>query len=317
MDPTVFQRHKLLNWLQSTLMLSGMGGLVAVVGWLLAGEDGAWLALGLGVLMVVFSPRLSPRLVLRMYGAVPIEYSQAPQLYALVEELAQRAELPAVPRLYYIPSPELNAFTMGRPQEAVIAITDGLLRTMNLRELAGVLGHEIAHIRNNDVWVMNLADTLTRVTANLSLLGQLILLINLPLIMVTGEGVSWLAVLLLVFAPSLSALLQLALSRTREYDADLGAVELTGDPEALASALAKLERHNEGWLRRILLPGRGDPEPSLLRTHPPTRERIRRLMELARQQPRPTPPLTQARPATVELHGHFPQPRPRRQRWPF
>ncbi len=315
MDPTAVRRHKLLNWLQSTLMLSGMGGLVAVVGWLLAGEGGAWLALGLGALMILLSPRLSPRLVLRMYGAVPIDYPQAPQLHALMEALARRAELPTVPKLYYVPSPELNAFTMGRPQEAVIAVTDGLLRTLSLRELAGVLGHEIAHIRNNDVWVMNLADTLTRVTANLSLLGQLILLINLPLIMMTGQGVSWVAVLLLVFAPSLSALLQLALSRTREYDADLGAVELTGDPEALASALEKLEYHNQGWLRRILLPRRGDPEPSLLRTHPPTRERIRRLQELARH-PRQTAPLLQAPTTPLELHGPFPHPRPRR-RWPF
>jgi len=103
---------------------------------------------------------------------------------------------------------------------------------------------------------MNLADTLTRVTANLSFLGQIILFINLPLILMTGEGVSWLAILLLVFAPTLSALLQLALSRTREFDADLGAAELTGDPEGLASALAKLEAHQRGWLRRILLPCR-------------------------------------------------------------
>lgn len=289
MDPLALRRHKLLNWLQSTLMLSAMGGLMGLVGWLLAGPEGALWTLVAGALLIVFSPRLSPKLVLRMYGAMPLSPAQAPELYALVEALAQRARLPAVPRLYYIPAPEPNAFTMGKPDEAVIAVTAGLLRTMNLRELAGVLAHEITHIRNNDVWVMNLADTLTRVTANLSFLGQIILFINLPLILMTGEGVSWLAILLLVFAPTLSALLQLALSRTREFDADLGAAELTGDPEGLASALAKLEAHQRGWLRRILLPRRSDPEPSLLRTHPPTQERIRRLMELAHRPQTATP----------------------------
>ncbi len=315
MDPDALRRHKLLNWLQSTLMLSGMGLLMGLVGWLLAGPEGALWTLLAGALLIAFSPRLSPKLVLRMYGAVPLTRQQAPELYALVEELARRAELPAVPRLYYVPAPEPNAFTMGKPEEAVIAVTIGLLQTMNLRELAGVLAHEITHIRNNDVWVMNLADTLTRVTANLSFLGQIILFINLPLIFMTGQGVSWLAILLLVFAPTLSALLQLALSRTREYDADLGAAELTGDPEGLASALAKLEAHNRGWLRRILLPGRSDPEPSLLRTHPPTQERIRRLLELARR-PQDIAPLPAfLRKDRLPLSGKLPMHRPRRRRF--
>ncbi len=314
MDAAALRRHKLVNWLQSLLMLGGLGGLVALAGWLLAGPEGAWLAVAMGAVLVLLSPGLSPRLVLRSYGAIPIERRQAPQLHALVEELARRAGLPRVPRLYYIPSPILNAFAVGRPGDAAIAVTDGLLRTMNLRELAGVLGHEISHIRNDDVWVMNLADTLSRVTANLAFVGQIFLFVNLPLLVLTGTAIPWGGLLLLVAAPLVSALLQLALSRTREYDADLGAVELTGDPEGLASALAKLERQHRRWWQRVFLPGRGDPEPSLLRTHPPTQERIRRLLELSRRMPE-APPLASARAAMLELSPELRPSAPRRRRW--
>jgi heat shock protein HtpX len=127
---------------------------------------------------------------------------------------------------------------------------------------------------------MGVADVFSRGTSLLSLVGQLLLVLNLPLVLFSEVSFNWFAILLLVFAPSLSALAQLALSRTREYDADLNAARLTGDPESLARALARIERTQGGWWERIFLPGRRIPDPSLLRTHPQTRERVERLMAL-------------------------------------
>ncbi|RMF55686.1 MAG: peptidase M48, partial [Calditrichaeota bacterium] len=139
------------------------------------------------------------------------------------------------------------------------------------------------HIAHNDLHVMALADMISRTTHMLSLMGQFLLLFNFPLILLGEVTVPWLFIILLIFAPTVSALLQLALSRTREYDADLEAVNLTGDPEGLASALAKMEQLQVSFWERIFLPGRRIPEPSLLRTHPRTEERIRRIMELEKK----------------------------------
>jgi heat shock protein HtpX len=144
-----------------------------------------------------------------------------------------------------------------------------------------VLAHEISHIRSNDIWVMTLADTVSRLTGGLALMGQLLLFINLPLLLFGAAAISWWAILLLLFAPTISLLLQLALSRTREFDADMDAVEITGDPLGLASALRKLDRHQRGLWQRLLFPGRHTPDSWILSTHPSSEERIRRLAELA------------------------------------
>jgi heat shock protein HtpX len=295
MNPELLLRHKLVNWVQSTLMLGGMGLLAAALGYLIGGVWLMLLTAGVGVLLLAFGPRVSPRLLLAMYDARRMDPYTAPEIYALTEELARRAELRRTPTLYYVPSRMLNAFTVGRPDEAVIAVTDGLLRHLNLRELAGVLAHEISHVRNNDMWVMGVADLVSRMTSFFSLVGQVLLLVNLPLIVFTEATIPWLALVLLIFAPTIAALLQLALSRTREYDADLDAARLTGDPAGLASALAQLEQSQGGWLERIFMPGRRDPNPSLLRTHPPMDNRIRRLLALVRghaRLPRSLPAVT-------------------------
>jgi heat shock protein HtpX len=160
-------------------------------------------------------------------------------------------------------------------------VTDGLIRQLGLRELIGVLAHEVSHVRSNDLWVMGLADMFSRATSILSLLGQMLLLINLPLLLFSAATmINWWVILLLIFAPTLASLAQLALSRTREHHADLNAVQLTGDPDGLASALVRIEQTQGGWLERIFLPGRGVPAPSVLRTHPETSERVERLMAL-------------------------------------
>jgi heat shock protein HtpX len=174
----------------------------------------------------------------------------------------------------------VNAFTVGRADQSAIAVTDALLRVLNSREVVAVLAHEISHVRSNDIWVMSLADMFSRMTSLLSMFGLLLLFVSLPLAMLAEVSINWFAIALLIVAPNLSALAQLGLSRTREYEADLNAVRLTGDPEGMASALVRIERASGAWLERIFLPGRGIPDPSLLRSHPSTESRIGRLREL-------------------------------------
>lgn len=280
MKATVWRRHRLLNGLQSLLLLGAMAAILSGLGWVVAGESGIFWALAGGVALVLFSPGFSPRLVLRMYAARALGPTEAPELHGLLATLAERAGLPTTPELYYVPSQMLNAFAVGTRSHSAVAVTDALLRALSPRELAGVLAHEMSHVRHSDMWVMGLADLFSRMTSLFSSFGQILLLLNLPLLMFSEYRVSWTAILILVFAPTLSALMQLALSRTREYNADLGAVELTGDPRGLAMALEKMERYQGRFIEQIFFPGRRVPDPSLLRTHPATKERIRRLLVL-------------------------------------
>jgi len=279
-DNETWLQHAWQNRLQSLLLLAVMACFLALLGWLLWGQDGVVILVSAGLAGVLLNSSISPRLVMLLYGASPVRPDQAPALWKALEVLSDRAELPAIPQMYYVPSQMLNAFAVGTRRHSAIAVTDGLVRQLDLRELVGVVAHEVSHVRNNDLWVMGLADMFSRTTSLLSLLGQFLLLLNLPLILLSKISVSWLAIFLLVFAPNLSALAQLALARTREFNADLNAARLTGDPDGLASALMKIERAQGGWLERVFMPGRRVPVPSLLRTHPETEERVRRLMEL-------------------------------------
>ncbi len=280
--------HKLRNILHSAILLAGMCLIAASCAWILWGVEGMLWALAGFALAAALSPTVPASFVLSLYRARPLARSDFPPGYAVLDELSRRAGLPATPRLYYLPSSLLNAFAVGNRRSAAIAVTDGMLRHMNLRELRGVLAHEVSHIANQDLWIMNLAATMSRATTLLSYIGMFLLFINLPLIATGAVTVPWALVLLLLFAPTLMSLLQLALSRSREYDADLEAARLAHDPRGLASALLKLERYQGPFWESVLLPGRRVPEPSLLRTHPPTEERVRRLMDLGQAQPAPT-----------------------------
>lgn len=191
-------------------------------------------------------------------------------LIKLVEELGQRVGLEKPPKLYYLP---IRCDECLSRNEAAIALSDGLLRRLEWRELNGVLAHEMMHIVNQDTRLMAFADLAGRLTGFLSITGQILLLINLPLMILGQATIPWLPILLLLLAPTLSTLIQLALSRSHEYEADLGAVELTGDPLGLASALNKLEMPRHGLLERIFHPGPRIPDPSILRSHPPTHRR--------------------------------------------
>ena len=282
-------RHQLLNFAQSVLLLAGM----AVIGWIvvsaIAGPGMTLAIVGGSIFGLLMSPGLPRHILLQAYKARRLTARDFPEGVAILEELSRRAGLPRVPEFYYIPSELPNAFAMGRPEESAVCVSDGLLRLLNRRELAGVLAHEVTHIVNRDLWIMGLADAMSRAVSLASWFGQTLLLLNLPLIMAGVAHVPWQVPLMLIFSPTIMALLQLALSRTREYDADRGGAELTGDPEGLASALLKLERRMGRFWEEMFLPGRRIPEPSLLRTHPPTEERVRRLREMAGASAMPPP----------------------------
>ena len=279
LDVRDLRQQRRRNVLHGLALLAGMVGVLSVTAWLLAGSQGL-VAVGVaGLVLLLLRPQVPTSVVLRMYGAVPLPARAAPELHRLVAALADRAGLPATPRLHYVPSRLLNAFAVGRPDEAAVAVTDGLLRGLDGRELAGVLAHEISHVRADDLWVMSLADVLTRLAHALAYAGLVLLALGLPLLQAEATDIVLVALTLLAL-PTVVTLLQLALSRSREYDADLEAARLTGDPVGLARALAILERaHGRGW-ERILAPHRRGPDPLLLRTHPPTEQRIQRLRAL-------------------------------------
>lgn len=303
MKQDVVVSHDFRNWLHTVLLLGSMLALLALLGWLVGGQTGIIWSVVLGAILVFFGQQVSPQLVLRMYRARPLSAAEAPELYRIMEELARRAQLPFVPVLYYIPSQMLNAFAVGTRRNAAIGLTDGILRGLNLRELTGVLAHEMSHIRNNDMRSMNIADVISRITNFFSTFGKLLLLFNFPLILMGSATVSWWAILLLIIAPFISGLLQLALSRTREFDADLDAIQLTHDPVGLMNALQKLEYYATNMWQQILFPGRGVPDPSIFRTHPHTKDRIARLQEL---NPQPYQPVAPAQ-APFVLPGNFNQ----------
>jgi heat shock protein HtpX len=281
MSPAKVLGRRLSNALQTALLLGAMALLAGYLGWALLGAGGLVAAAVVALLFFAFAPRVSPRVVLRLMGAAELHPEQAPGLYRLLAALSQRAGLERMPRLFYLPTRVLNAFAVGRREDAAITLTDGLLRRLEGRELAGVLAHELAHVRSNDVWVMTLADLVGRITGTLSFFGLALLFVWLPISLFSGGGLPLLPILVMIFAPTLSAMLQLALARTREYDADLAAVELTGDPRGLASALNTLEKLQGGWMERLFMAR----VPKWLRSHPHSDERIQRLLELEAERP--------------------------------
>ncbi|MGC9325411.1 MAG: zinc metalloprotease HtpX [Desulfomonilia bacterium] len=282
-----FASGKLVNKLHTLLILSGMVGLFALLGWMIFGTMGIVWAVVIALVLFFTTPKISTPMVLRMYGAKKLSYADAPGLYDIVRELSRRSGLKAAPLLSYVPSRVMNAFSVGTQTNSAIALSDGILRYLNSREIAGVLAHEISHISSNDLKLHSLADVFTRITSTLSFFGQILILFYLPVAIFSQARVPLLFILVLIFAPSLSMLLQLALSRTREFDADLTAARLTGDPKALASALMKMDRYERSIWDLIFLPGRKVPQPSILRTHPHTKERVERLLAMVEDQEEP------------------------------
>lgn len=297
--------HKSRNLRHSVMLVAAMAGLLALCGYLVFGLWGAAIALVVAAGLAVFAPKVPPAAVIRMYRGQPATPRNSGRLLEIVAVLSERAGLAQVPETYIIPSATLNAFATGTRDHAAIAITEGLLRRLDLRELTGVVAHEISHIENNDLRTMALADALSRVTQTLSFAGIVMVVTTLPLALFGQASVPWLAALVLYLAPTLGSLMQLGLSRAREYDADLEAAMLTGDPAGLAQALEKVDQRRGAFWEDLIYMGRRTPQPSLLRTHPPTEERVRRLLDL-RLRPEFPPLMWPEREPQITLVGFGP-----------
>jgi heat shock protein HtpX len=259
-----------------------MAALTGFVGYRIFGPTALVFAGIFGAGIAIAAPKLSPRMLVSSGRVRMLEYGDAPRLYGIVSELSRRAKLPEVPRLGYMESRLANAFTTGSKNDSAIVVSSGLLRRLNERELSGVLAHEIAHLRNGDLRLTALADAVRRITGLMSRAGLLFLFFSLPMIIFSPSySFPGGLILLLLAAPTLSMLLQFSLSRGREYNADLGAAELTGDPLGLASALEAIAYPTIRFMD-YYFPVRKQEEPSMFRTHPPTQERIRRLVEMTR-----------------------------------
>lgn len=280
----VRRRQKVRNVAQGFLLLAAMATTATLLAWLLLGPQALpWLAT-MGVLVALLRPRIPTRWLLSQHGAQLLTPEAAPRLHRIVLDLAARAGLEKAPDLYYVPSPIPNAFTVGHRADSALAVTDGLLRILDDRELVGVLAHELSHIRNGDTTLMWISDLISRMAATLATLGAWSVLLALP--MSVGLGATPLLIsAAFVTIPTLLALMQLAFSRSREYDADLDGAWLTGDPEGLARGLLALEQAEGRAPMHLLGPVPPTRVPVLLRTHPSTTDRVRRLRELTPMTP--------------------------------
>lgn len=276
----------MFNWIKTTLLMAAIMALFGIVGGMLGGRSGMMLALLFGGAMNLFSYWFSDAMVLKMYNAQPVDEYSAPQFYNMVRELTRRAGLP-MPKVYIIDEDQPNAFATGRnPEHAAVAATRGILQLLSARELRGVMAHELAHVQHRDILISTISATMA---------GAISALANFAMFFggrdADGRPVNPLAGILVAFlAPLAASLIQMAISRAREFEADRGGAEISGDPQALADALGKIQRYAEGRIplapaeahpetaqMMILNPLSGDGLRSLFSTHPPTAERIARL----------------------------------------
>lgn len=281
LDAEQIVAHNQRNRSHTFVLGGGMALLILLAAGLLAGWWGLLFTVASLTATVIIGPRATPDAIMRAYGGVPVPVLHGRPLVLALQELARRAGLSEAPELYLIPSSTLNAFAVGTRRRSAIALTEGLVRRLQLRELTAVLAHEISHIRNGDLWIMGLADGITRIARVLSMSAVVLMLLNIVSVLTGGPVMSWAGLLLLYLMPAASGLLQQALSRTREYDADLDGVTLTGDAAALASALTKLEADLGHPWEDLVYGMRRVPQPSILRSHPTTAERVRRLQSVS------------------------------------
>jgi heat shock protein HtpX len=272
------------NVFKTGLLMAAIMALFGMVGAVLGGGQGMLLALVLAAAMNLWAYWFSDTMVLKLYRAQEVDATSAPQLYALVGELAGRAGLP-MPKVYLIDEAQPNAFATGRnPEHAAVAATTGILQLLSARELRAVLAHELSHVKHRDI----LTSTITA-----SIAGAISTLANFGMFFGGRDQRNPLvALLVLILAPIAAVLIQLAISRGREYEADRGGAELSGDPHALADALGKIERYAQGLPLEtaqehpatahlmIINPLSGGGVAGLFSTHPPTAERIHRLLAM-------------------------------------
>ena len=292
-----------MNTFRTTILLAVLTALLVWIGDMLGGRQGAVIALVIAGGMNFFSYWFSDKIVLKMYGGQEITANDDPELYGLVSDLATRAGLP-MPKVYVIPEETPNAFATGRnPQHAAVAVTQGIRRILNKRELAGVLGHELSHVVNRDILVSTIAATLAGAISYMAQMAQWTMIFggNRDRDEGGGSNIFGLIVMMIV-APLAAMLIQMAVSRSREYGADAGGAKITGDPLALASALKKLHigsqqiplqaspaAANATAHMFIVSPLTGRSMAALFSTHPPMEERVRRLEEMAKTSPTARP----------------------------
>ncbi|HEY9638407.1 MAG TPA: M48 family metalloprotease [Coleofasciculaceae cyanobacterium] len=282
-----------INELKTAALLGLLSGLLVLGGYYLVGnEQGLYMGLAFAALTSFGSWYYSDKAALAAYNAQPLARQEAPELYDMIARLSDRAGLP-MPKVFFVPTKSPNAFATGRdPEHAAVAVTQGIVELLSPEELEGVLAHELTHVRNRDTLTQAVVGT---IAGAITFLGRILTFGALygPVTRDDRRGGNPVGILfLIVLAPLAATLIQLAISRTREFSADLGSAELTGNPVALASALEKLESIGH----RIPMNGNPAMSPllivnplsteglqSLFRTHPPTEERIRRLLEMAQQ----------------------------------
>ena len=279
----------MFNWIKTFMLMAAITALFIVIGGMIGGRSGMMLALLFALGMNFFSYWFSDKMVLRMYNAQEVDAGSAPQFYGMVQELAQRAGLP-MPRVYLINEDAPNAFATGRnPEHAAVAATTGILRVLSERELRGVMAHELAHVRHRDILTSTIAATMA---------GAISALANMAMFFggrdENGNRTNPIAsIAVAILAPLAASLIQMAISRAREFEADRGGAEISGDPQALASALDKIHRYAQGIpfqaaeehpataQMMIMNPLSGGGIANLFSTHPATEERIARLMQMA------------------------------------
>ena len=273
--------------LKTTLLLASLTAVIMLIGGYFGGQSGMIIAFTFAVIMNFGAYWFSDKVVLKMYSARQVDPSQAPGLYQMVERLAQKSGLPT-PRVYVIPQDSPNAFATGRnPEHAVVAVTQGLLRLMSDEELEGVLAHELGHVKNRDILISSIAATLAGAIMMLASMARWAAIFG-GVGRDDDEGGGVFGLLFMMFlAPLAAALIQMAISRTREYQADATAAEMTGTPYGLAHALEKLgkatkqipmEANPSTAHMFIVNPLSGRAMMKLFSTHPPLEERIRRLL---------------------------------------
>lgn len=273
------------NTIKTFTLLAALGGLFIVVGGAIGGQGGLFIGLALGLVFVGGSYWFSDRLAVKSANAHEVDEAQAPQLYAMVRDLAARAEMP-MPRVYLSENAQPNAFATGRNEsKAVVCVTRGLLQVLDEQEVRGVLAHEIAHIRHRDILIGSVAAAVAMAISALASFARFAAIFgggrdddNNPLALLAAA----------IFAPIAAMLIQMAISRSREYEADRGGAELVGSGEPLARALEKIEHYarqvpmnvNPAQAQAFIVnpfTGRKVAFANLFTTHPPTEERIRRL----------------------------------------
>jgi heat shock protein HtpX len=277
------------NNLKTTVLLAGLTGLLLAIGQIWGGQRGMMFALVLAAVMNLGSYFFSDKLAIAMSGAKPIAREQAPRLYQIVERLAAKANIP-VPKIYFIPTDSPNAFATGRnPNHASVAVTRGILEICDDEEIEGVLAHELGHVKNRDILISAVVATLA---GAITMIGRMVFYAEM---FGLGGGRSndrrggvFSALAMMIVAPLAAVLIQLAISRSREYQADATGAEITGNPQGLARALDKIDK----WAKRIPLQAspsmahmfiiqpltRGELFSSLFSTHPPIRKRVERLI---------------------------------------